>query len=172
MIWWQTQLSCIYHVNVHDEHFLVRILRMYCCRLIQPVKMYAIWYMMLYLKKDIFCKEHDLFGCFVIFKTVCPSSVFGRSGRRPSSSGHVPCGTRSCICTCFVRTWNLRSRARSHLAIACTIARTIVFDRSRVRTPGLARDRFFMGPGFESLPVQHDLFVGPGFDSLALIACF
>ncbi len=30
----------------------------------------------------------------------------------------------------------------------------------------------FMGPGFESLPMQHDLFVGPGFDSQALIAQF
>ena len=72
----KTQLSCIYHVNAHDEHFLVRILRTYCCRLIQPVKMYVIWYMMWYLEKDMFCKEHDLFGCFVIFETVCPSSVF------------------------------------------------------------------------------------------------
>ncbi len=31
---------------------------------------------------------------------------------------------------------------------------------------------YFVGPGFELLPLQHDLFVGPGFDSLALIACF
>ena len=29
-----------------------------------------------------------------------------------------------------------------------------------------------MGPGFKSLPVQHDHFVGPGFDSLALSAHF
>ena len=58
----KTQLPCIYHVNGHDEHFLVCILRTYCCRLIQPVKMYVNWYMMWYLKKDMFCKEHILFG--------------------------------------------------------------------------------------------------------------
>ncbi len=46
----------------------------------------------------------------------------------------------------------LRSRARSHLAIACTIARTIVFDRSRVRTPGLARDRFLWVQGSNPCP--------------------
>ncbi len=63
----KTQLSCIYHVNVHDEHSLVLILRTSCCRLIHPVKMYINWYMMWYLKKDMFCKEHDLFGWFVIF---------------------------------------------------------------------------------------------------------
>ena len=39
-----------------------------------------------------------------------------------------------------------------------------LFSRSRVRTPGLARD-LFVGPGFDSLALQHDLFVGPGFDS-------
>ena len=45
---------------MHDEHFVVRILHMSCCRLIQPVKWYVIWYMMWYLKKDMFCKEHIL----------------------------------------------------------------------------------------------------------------
>ena len=29
---------------------------------------------------------------------------------------------------------------------------------------------FSVGPGFEPLPLQHDLFVGPGFDYLDLIA--
>ena len=54
--------------------------------------MYVIWYMMWYLEKDMFCKEHDLFGCFVIFETVCPSSVFLVSlavVRRPADTFHV-----------------------------------------------------------------------------------
>ena len=94
------------------------------------------------------------FGSFVIFKMVCPSSVFffGRSGRRPSSSGHVPRGTCSCICTCFVRTWSF--------TIACAIAfsdrvhdcMNDLFDRSRVRTPGLARDRFLWVQGLNPCP--------------------
>ena len=46
----------------------------------------------------------------------------------------------------------LRSRARSHLAIACTIAQMIVFDWSRVQTPGLARDRFLWVQGSNPCP--------------------
>ena len=45
-----------------------------------------------------------------------------------------------------------------------------LFGRSRVQTA--LQMIFFVGLGFEPLPLQHDLFVGPGFDSLALIACF
>ncbi len=123
-------------------------------------------------QKDMFLQGTYLFGSFVTFETVCPSSVFGRSGRRPSSSGHVPRGTRSCICTCFMRTWNF--------TIACAIAFSDrVHDRTNDRfqsvqgsNPWPCTWSIFMGPGFESLPVQHDLFVGPGFDSLALIARF
>ena len=103
-------------------------------------------------QKDMFLQGTYLFGSFVTFKTVCPSSVFGRSGRRPSSSGHVPCGTRSCICTYFVCTWNL--------TIACAIAfsdrvhdRTNdLFDRYRVQTPGLACDWFLWVQGSNPCP--------------------
>ncbi len=63
----------------------------------------------------------------------------------------------------------LRLRARSHLAIACTIVRTI-FSGGPGFKPLALQHNLFAGPGFEPLPVQHDLFVGPGFDSLALIA--
>ena len=72
------------------------------------------------------------------FKMVWSSSVFGRSVHRPSSSGHVPHGTRSCICSVSCTREILQSRARSHLAIACTIARTI----------------FLIGPGFEPLALH------------------
>ena len=84
-----------------------------------------------------------LFEWFVIFKTVWPSSIFfGRSGRRPSSSGHVPRVTCSFICAYIVCTWNF--------TIVCAIVfsdrvhdRTNdLFSWSRVQTPGLARDLF------------------------------
>ena len=161
MIWWQTLLSCIYHVNAHGEHFLVRILRTYCCRLIQPVKMYLIWYMMWYLKKDMFCKEHDLFGWFVIFITVCPSSIFLVS----LAIVHHPADTFRMELVCA----SVRS-------LIFMIVRTIVFsnrmhDRtddffgpSRVWTPGLAHDLFcWSRVWFPDLAAW--FFVGPGFDS-------
>ena len=164
MNWWQTQLSCIYHVNAHDEHFLVCILRTYCCRLIQPVKMYMNWYMMWYLKKDMLCKEH-IFEWFVIFKTVCPSSVFFVSlavVRHPADTFHVECVCASALIL-YARE-NLRSCARSYLAISCTIIRTIFLVGPGFE-PLALHAIFFVGPGFDSLTLQHDLFVGPGFDS-------
>ena len=152
--------------------FVVRILHTSCCRLIQPVKMYAIWYMMWYLEKDMFCKEHIFSNDLSFLKRSVHHPFFGRSGRRPSSSGHVPRGIRSCICMCFVRTWNF--------TIACAIAfsdrvhdrMNDLFQSVQGLNPWPCRWSIFMGPGFESLPVQHDLFVGPGFDSLARIARF
>ncbi len=122
--------------------FVVRILHTSCCRLIQPVKMYTNWYMMWYLKKDMFCREHTFFRWFVIFKMVCPSSVFRLVW--PSS---VVQQTRSM--------WN----SFVHLHIFCTqvyfydhvhnhISNCVhdhtndLFGRSRVWTPGLAHDLF------------------------------
>ncbi len=77
---------------------------------------------------------------FQKIRMVCPS--FGRSGRRPSSGGRVPCGTCLCICTHVIFTI---ARAII-LAIVCTIVfcdhvhdRTNdLFSRSRVRFPGIA----------------------------------
>ncbi len=120
--------------------------------------------MMWYLKKDMFCREHIFFGSFVIFKTVCPLSVFGRSGRHPSSSGHFPHGTRSCICTYFVCTLIFMIVCMIVLAITCTIVRTI-FSIGPGFKPLALHMIYFVGPGFDPLPVQHDLFVGPGFKS-------
>ena len=73
--------------------FVICFLHASCSRLSQPVEVCTNWYMMWYLKKDMFCREHIFFDWCIIFCTVCPPSVFGRSGHRPSSSGHVPCGT-------------------------------------------------------------------------------
>ena len=105
-------------------------------------KMYMNWYMMWYLKKDMFCKEHDLFGWFVIFKTVCPSSIFWLVW--PAS---VVQWTRS--------TWNSFMHLRIFLLtwnfmIVCMIVfcnrmhdhTNNLFSRSRVQTPGLAHDLF------------------------------
>ncbi len=61
--------------------------------------------------------------------------------------------------------------ARSYLAIACTIVRTI-FLVGPGSEPLALHTIFFVGPGFDSLTLQHDLLVSPGFDSLALITCF
>ena len=162
MNWWRTQLSCIYHVNAHDEHFLVRILRTYCCRLIQPVKMYVIWYMMWYLEKDMLCKEHIISkdSSFLkrsrrhpfFFWSVWPSSVIQRTRSTWNSFVHL-CARQF-----------LRSCTWSYFAIACTIVRTIFLVGPGFE-PLALHGIFFVGPGFDSLALQHDLFVGPGFDS-------
>ena len=104
-----------------------------------------------------------LFEWFVIFKTVCPSSIFFFWSVWPSS---VVQRTRS-MWNSFMhlRTReNLRSCARSYLAIACTIVRTIFLVGPGFE-PLALHAIFFVGPGFDSLALQHDLFVGPGFDS-------
>jgi hypothetical protein len=108
--------------------------------------------MMWWLKKICSCREHIFSDHSSFLKRSVRRPFFVRSGRCPSSSGRVPRGTRSCICTCFVRTWNF--------TIACAIAfsdrvhdRTNdLFDRSRVRTPGLARDRFSWVQGSNPCP--------------------
>ena len=149
---------------MHDEHFVVRILHTSCCRLIQPLKMYVIWYMMWYLEKDMFCKEHIFSDWCIIFRTVCPSSVSVGLAvvRHPSDTFHV-----ELVC------------ASVHIFVCVlifTIACRIVFS-NRVHDcmnnlfvgPGFEplalHTIFFVGPGFDSLTLQHDLFVGPGFDS-------
>ena len=106
------------------------------------------------------CVRKDAFGAICIFfhdswesenilkiqkiRSVWPS--FGRSGRRLSSGGRIPRGTCSCICAHVIFTI-------AHvitLAIVCAIVfrdrvhdRTNdLFNRSRVRTPGLVHDLF------------------------------
>ena len=99
------------------------------------------------LQKRYVLQGTYLFRMICHFKMVCPSSVFGRSGHRPSSSGHVPHGTRSCTCAYFVRTWiftivrviAFSNRVRGHT--------NDLFGRSRVRTPGLAHDQFLFVQG-------------------------
>ena len=75
-----------------------------CSRLIQPVEVYTKWYMMWCLKKDMFCKEHIFLNDLSFLKWSVRRPFFGQSGRRLSSSGHVPHGTRSYTCAYFVHT--------------------------------------------------------------------
>ena len=113
----ETKLS--YHAFIMQmcmmNIFVVCFLHASCSRLIQPVEVYINWYMMCYLKKDMFCKEHIFFGCCIIFKMVCLSSVFGRSGHHPLPTGHFPHGTCSCICTYFCMHINFYNRMRDHI---------------------------------------------------------
>ena len=128
------------------------------------------WYMMWYLKKDMFWKEHIFSDDSSFLKRSVHRPFFGRSGRHLSSSGHVLRGTCLCIYAYFVHKWNF--------TIACAIAfsdrvhdRTNdLFDQSSVWTPGLARDQFLWVQG--SNPSPCSTIMGSGFDSLALIACF
>ena len=53
----KTQVSCIYHVNVHDEYFAVCFLQAFCSSIREPVEVYTSWYMKCY-QKDMFCREH------------------------------------------------------------------------------------------------------------------
>ena len=119
--------------------FVVCFLQVSCSRLIQPVEVYINWYMMWYFKKDMFCREHIFFDWCIIFWTVCPSSVFGRSDHCLSSTRHVPCGTCLCIKCARLFSWLYawsywQSCARSYT------------------------QSFFVGPGFEPLALHHSLF--------------
>ena len=86
---------------------------------------------------------------------------FGRPGRRPLSSGHVPRGSRSCICAHV----NFYDPARDRISRL----RARLYKQSFLVGPGFEplalHAIFFVGPGFDSMALQHDLFVGPGFDS-------
>ena len=140
--------------------------------------------MMWYLKKICSCREHIFSDHSSFLKRSVRRPFFGRSGRRPSSSRHVPRGSRSCTCAYFARTWNFtivyaivfsdrisQSRARSYeqsflvgpgfepLALHAIFFVGPGFDSLTLHMI------FFVGPGFDSLTLQHDLFVGPGFDS-------
>ncbi len=169
MNWWQTQLSCIYHVNVHNKYFVVYVLHVSCCRLIQPVEMYTNCYMMWYLKKDMFCKEHIFSDNLPFLKRSVRHPFCSRSGRRPSSSRHVPRGSRSCTCAYFIRTWNFRIVYAIVFSDRISRSRARSYERSFLVGPGFEplalHAIFFVGPGFDSLTLQHNLFVDPGFDS-------
>ena len=117
-------------------------------------------------QKDMFLQGPYLFGSFVIFKMVCPSSVFFLVGLAvvcsPADTFHVEL-VRASARISYAREI-LRSSARSYLVIACTIVRTIFLVGPGFE-PLVLHVILFVGPGFESLTLQHDLFVGPGFDS-------
>ena len=117
---------------------MVCILHTYCWRLIQPVKMYVIWYMMWYLEKDMFCKEHIFSNDLSFLKWSVRRPFYGRSGRRPSSSRHVPRGTRSCICAHV----NFYDRARDCISRSRARSYERSFQLVQGLNPGLACDLF------------------------------
>ena len=136
----KTQLSCIYHVNLHDEYIYSMFLQVSCSRLIQPVEVYINWYIMWYLKKDMFCREHIIFDWCIIFWTVCPSSIFGWSGH------HLLVGHLSIIQL-------THSTSRSFM---CSVHAVIC----------LIHTMFWQVRGLISWPHSMILFVGPGFNPL------
>ena len=93
---------------------------------------------MWYLKKDMFCREHIFsdHSSFLKRSVRRPFLVGLAVVRRPADTFHVELVRASARISCAREI--LRSRARSHLAIACTIARTI----------------FSIGPGFEPLALH------------------
>ena len=135
--------------------------------------MNILWYVFyILLQADSACRNvHNLVHCgtskkicsarniiflndspFLKWSVHCP--FFGRPGRHPSSSGHAPHGTRSCICMYFVRMLIFTIVSVIVLAIVCMIARAI----------------FLVGPGFKPLALQHDLFCGSRVRTPALAA--
>ena len=171
MIWWQNtvimQLSCKCAWWAFCSTYSTYVV----LQADSACKMHINWYMMWYLKKDMFCKEHDLFWWFVIFKMVCLSSVFWLVW--PSSIIQRTHSTWNSFVHLRVFSYAreiLHSCAPSHLAIACMIAQTIFsggpgfellalhtidFCESRVQTPACAA-RSFCGsrvwfPGLDCL---------------------
>ena len=135
---------------MHDEHFLVCILRTSCCRLIQPVKMYTNWYMMWYLKKYVFCKEHIFSDDSSFLKwSVCHPFLVGCwSVHHLSLDGHVSCGCHECTpCgrsyfTYFCNPCNCNSSyVVIHAIVICCSSMVQTLDHA---------GWFFMGPGFDS----------------------
>ena len=156
---------------MHDEHFVVRILHTSCWRLIQPVKMYINWYMMWYLKKDMLCKEHIFSNDSSFLKRSVCHPFFGRSRRCLSSSGHVPHGTRLCLCAYFVRTWNFTIVCAIVLSDRVHNHTNDLYSQSRVRTPGLARD-LFCGSRVRFPGLAAWSFCGPRVQFSDRITCF
>ncbi len=87
--------------------FVVCFLHASCSRMIQPLEVYRNWYMMWYLKKRydlqgayIFWLMHHFLNGLSIIRFLVSLAIIHQSGHRPSSTGHIPRGTRLCIpCT-------------------------------------------------------------------------
>ena len=88
-----------------------------------------------------------------IFDTFLPRSKNSDGLAVVRRSGHHPLVWPSSVIRWTRSTW--KSHARS-VFFVCDL---LIFCETR------AHD-IFVGPGFDSLPLQHDYFVGPGFNSL------
>ncbi len=166
----KTHLSCIYLVNVHDKYFVVHILHVSCCRLIQLVELYTNWYMMWCLKKDKFCKEHIFLANASFLKRSVRHPFFSRSGRClsvwSSSIIQQTCSTWNLFVHLhvFVRTLIFTIVCAIVLAIACRSYKWS-FWSVQGSNSWPCSTIFSEGPGADSLTLQHDLFVGPVFNS-------
>ena len=87
--------------------------------MIQPVKMYINWYMMWYLKKDMFCREHifsdhsSFLKCLSVIRFLVSLAVVCR----PADTFHVELVPASARVSCALEI--LRWRAQLHLVIVC-----------------------------------------------------
>ena len=164
MNWWQNKviilLSCICAWWIF---FVVCFLKASCSRLIQPVEVYIYWYMMWYLKKDMFCREHIFLNDASFLKWSVWHNFFGQAGHYP-----LVCLLSVIQRTCS--TW--KSFACSVHDFIHTVVLTIVRANVWASMCRKIHMIIFVGPGFKPLTLQHNLFVGPGFDSLALITRF
>ena len=141
--------------------FVICVLQVSWHRLIQPVEVYTNWYMMCYLKKDMFCRKPILFDWCIIFWMVCPSS-FSWSGWPLSvviQQKHSTWILFMHSVHAFIRTLILTIVHAIMWAIMCTIVWTIIFGWFRVWAPTLAARTFcgsrvqFPGPDWYFRPI-------------------
>ncbi len=146
------------------NNFVIRILHTSCCRLIQPVKMYVIWYMMWYLEQDMFCKEHIFSDWCIIFEWSVhhPFLVGLAIVHRPLDMFHVEL---VCASACILVRTLIFTIVRMIVFSDCFHDRTNdLFGWSRVWTPDLALD-LFCGSRVRFYDLAAWSFLGPGFYS-------
>ncbi len=107
----------------------------------------------------MFCRDHIFLDCLVISKQSVHHLFFGWSVHRQSSSGHVPCGTHSCICTCFCTHVNFFDCTCDRISDRVHNCTSDLFGWSRVRFPDLAAWSF-CGSRVQ-FPDPDHLFSGP-----------
>ena len=141
--------------------FVICVLQVSWHRLIQPVEVYTNWYMMCYLKKDMFCKKPILFDWCIIFWMVCPSSFswFVWPLSVIIQQNHSTWILFMHSVHAFIRTLILTIVHAIMWAIMWMIVWAIIFDWFRVWAPTLAVQSFcgsrvqFPGPDWHFRPI-------------------
>ena len=96
-------------------------------------------------QKDMFLQGTYLFGSFVIFKTVCPSSIFGQSGRCPSSSIRAAREPQICVGEGRMRATRPSRTPAIHTLESCVyLTRLFVISDSGSRVSFPARRFWFI----------------------------